>query len=69
MTHVSSTRRGAEFGAMLAAFDTGIGTGSSALGWIIDRFGFRAAFVATALLAALALPTFLLAEDKLGFRR
>jgi len=69
MTHVSSTRRGAAFGAMLAAFDTGIGTGSSALGWIIGRFGFRAAFAATAVLAALALPTFLLAEDKLGFRR
>jgi MFS family permease len=68
MTHVSSGRRGAAFGAMLAAFDTGIGTGSSALGWVIGRFGFRVAFGATAVLAALAMPVFLLAEKRLGFR-
>jgi MFS family permease len=68
MTHVPSTRRGAAFGALLAAFDTGIGTGSSALGWIIGQYGFRAAFAGTAALAALALPAFLLAEKLLGFR-
>ena len=68
MTHVPSTRRGAAFGALLAAFDTGIGTGSSALGWIIGQYGFRAALAGTAALAALALPAFLLAEKLLGFR-
>ena len=44
MTHVSPVRRGAAFGAMLAAFDTGIGTGSSAIGWIASAWGFRAAY-------------------------
>jgi len=68
MTHVAATRRGAAFGAMLASFDTGIGTGSAALGWIISRFGFRPAFGVTALLAAAAMPVFLFAERKLGFR-
>jgi MFS family permease len=69
MTHVGSSRRGAAFGAMLAAFDTGIGTGSSALGWTIGAFGFRPAFGVAAVLAALAMPVFLLAERQLGFRR
>ena len=43
---------------MLAAFDTGIGTGSSVMGWIIDHAGFRAAFALAAILAAAALPLF-----------
>ena len=53
MAHVPSTRRGAAFGAMLAAFDTGIGTGSSMMGWLIHQFGYRLAFGAAAALAAL----------------
>ena len=68
MVHVSQSRRGAAFGAMLAAFDTGIGTGSSAMGWLIHHVGFRWAFGAAATLAALSLPVFLYAERKLGFR-
>jgi MFS family permease len=69
MGHVPASRRGAAFGAMLAAFDTGIGAGSSVLGWLIDGVGYRWAFGVAALLAALALPAFLLAERTLGFRR
>ena len=69
MGHVPASRRGAAFGAMLAAFDTGIGAGSSALGWLVSTIGYRGAFGVAALLAALALPTFLVAERKLGFRR
>ena len=42
MRGVSPARRGAAFGAILAAFDTGIGTGSTSLGWIIQHYGFRA---------------------------
>ena len=37
---VDDTRRGATFGSIIGAFDTGIGTGSIAMGWIIEHFGF-----------------------------
>jgi len=69
MGHVSFARRGAAFGAMLAAFDTGIGLGSSVIGWVIDQVGFRPAFALTAALAALALPLFVWMERSLGFTR
>lgn len=62
MQHVRAERRGAAFGAILAAFDTGIGTGSTALGWIIEHYGFASAFGTAAALSALALPYFLLAD-------
>jgi MFS family permease len=59
MKGVSAERRGAAFGAILAAFDTGIGTGSTSMGWLIQRYGFATAFAVAAGLAALALPYFL----------
>jgi MFS family permease len=59
MKGVSAERRGAAFGAILAAFDTGIGTGSTTMGWLIQHHGFRVAFGVAAGLAALALPYFL----------
>lgn len=62
MLHVDAERRGAAFGAILAAFDTGIGTGSTAMGWIIGRHGFQAAFGAAALLSVLSVPYFLIAD-------
>jgi MFS family permease len=68
MNHVSFARRGAAFGAMIAAFDTGIGTGSSIMGWLVHHAGYRPAFGLTAALAALSLPSFLFAEERLGFR-
>jgi MFS family permease len=58
-------RSGAAYGAMIAAFDTGIGTGSSALGSIVAKFGYRPAFGFAAVLAALAAPYFLLVEKRL----
>jgi MFS family permease len=67
MTHVSARRRGAAFGAILAAFDTGVGSGSSAIGWLIHEHGFRVAFGAAAAIALLSLPYFLVAERRLGF--
>jgi MFS family permease len=67
LRHVGPARRGAVFGAMLAAFDTGIGAGASAMGWFIHHQGFRTAFVFAALVAALAWPSFILAERWLGF--
>ena len=59
-----TARRGAAYGAMIAAFDTGIGTGSTVLGAVIQRFGYRPAFAAAAVLAALAAPYFLLVERR-----
>ena len=56
---VPAARRGAAFGAILAAFDTGIGTGSTSIGWLIQRFGYANAFGVAAALSALALPYFL----------
>jgi MFS family permease len=64
--HVPAHRRGAAFGAMLAAFDTGIGLGASVLGYVIHTQGFRTAFIMAGLLAALSVPYFLYAERRLG---
>jgi MFS family permease len=62
--HVDPARRGAAFGAILAAFDTGIGTGSVALGAVIQHHGFQAAYGTAALLAALSIPAFVLLERR-----
>jgi MFS family permease len=59
MQYVTAERRGAAFGAILAAFDTGIGTGSTAMGWLVEQHGFRTAFGVAAVLSAVALPYFL----------
>ena len=59
LQRVSAARRGAAFGALIAAFDTGIGTGSLATGWIVSAYGFQAGFGAAAALSALAIPYFL----------
>ena len=65
MRDVSAARRGAAFGAILAAFDTGIGTGSTSIGWMIQHYGFRSAFGAAAILSALAVPYFLVIDRRL----
>jgi MFS family permease len=62
MKGVRAERRGAAFGAILAAFDTGIGTGSTSMGWLIQHHGFPTAFAAAAALATLALPYFLIVD-------
>lgn len=59
LRHVAAERRGAAFGAILACFDTGIGTGSTSMGWIIGRYGFSAAFAVATALSTLAVPYFL----------
>ena len=68
MRDVDARRRGAAFGAILAAFDTGIGTGSTSVGWLIQQFGFAAAFGTAAALSALALPYFLVTDRRLRRR-
>jgi predicted MFS family arabinose efflux permease len=69
MRNVAPVRRGAAFGAILACFDIGIGTGSTSMGWIIEHYGFSRAFGTAALLSALALPYFLLADRVLLRKR
>ncbi len=66
MRDIGAARRGAAFGAILAAFDTGIGTGSTTIGWLIQHHGFRAAFGTAAVLSALALPYFVIVDRRLG---
>jgi MFS family permease len=67
ITHaVGEHRRGAAFGAILAAFDTGIGTGSTLTGWISNHGGLVTGFGVAAGLAACALPAFLVADRLVG---
>lgn len=65
LKHVSSARRAAAFGGILAALDTGIGSGSMSLGWVIEHHGFRPAFGLAAVVASLAVPYFLLVEPRM----
>jgi MFS family permease len=65
MRDITAARRGAAFGAILAAFDTGIGTGSMIVGWLIERHGFAAAFGVAAALSAIALPYFVIVDRRL----
>jgi MFS family permease len=68
MRDVSAARRGAAFGAILAAFDTGIGTGSTSMGLVIQRYGFQFAFGTAAAISALSLPYFLFVDRTLRRR-
>jgi MFS family permease len=68
LNFVDPRRRGAAFGGILAAFDTGIGTGSIAAGWIAERVGFRGAFGVGAALSAFSIPYFLWAEKRFLLR-
>ena len=62
--YVDPARRGAAFGGILAAFDTGIGAGSITLGALAGHVGFRGAFGAAAVVSAFAIPYFLWAERR-----
>jgi predicted MFS family arabinose efflux permease len=64
MRHVAPDRRGAAFGSIIAAFDTGIGTGSMTMGWIVQHYGYRSAYGVAAALALLTVPYFLTVEPK-----
>ena len=61
--YVDENRRGATFGSIIGAFDTGIGTGSIAMGWIIERYGFRPAWATAACLAPLPFRSSSLSRD------
>jgi len=66
LQRVDDRRRGAAFGAIIAAFDTGIGTGSLLTGWLIQHHGFKIAFGVAAAVSALAIPYFFLARRVLS---
>jgi MFS family permease len=66
--HVDPARRGAAFGSILAAFDTGIGAGSIVLGGVAGHVGLRGAFGTAAALSAFAIPYFLWAERRFLLR-
>lgn len=51
-------RRGTTFGSVLWAFDTGIGSGSLVTGILVEQHGYRVAFLAAAVVSALAVPLF-----------
>ncbi len=58
----SALRRGATFGSILLAFDTGIGTGSLLTGIAVQRYGFTFAYLAAAVVSTLSIPIFELAS-------
>ena len=61
---VDPARRGAAFGGILAAFDTGVGTGSIGVGAMAARIGFGPAFGVAAGLSAFSIPYFVWAEKR-----
>ena len=68
MKFVDPARRGAAFGGILAAFDTGVGTGSIGVGALAERFGFGAAFGIAAGLSVFSIPYFIWAEKRFLLR-
>lgn len=64
MHHVPDHRRGATFGALIGAFDTGLGTGSISIGWLSEHYGFGRAFAVAGALALLSIPYFLYMERR-----
>jgi len=66
--HVDPRRRGAAFGGIIAAFDTGIGTGSLVVGSVVSRFGFRSAWVLATVLSSFSIPYYLWAEKRFLLR-
>ncbi len=59
LRYVDDRRRAAALGGILAALDTGIGSGSMTIGWIIQHGGYRAAYGAAAIIGLFAAPYFL----------
>lgn len=62
-------RRGAAFGSLLLAMDTGIGTGSFVTGALVASLGFPGAFLSGAAFTAASLPLFLGVERVVARRR
>jgi MFS family permease len=56
LSRTPPARAGAAFGAMLSAFDIGIGLGSLGFGPVVDRWGYPAAFLSGSAAALVAVP-------------
>ena len=69
LKHVAQSRRGATFGSIIGAFDTGIGTGSVVMGSIVQSVGYQTGWATAAVLAACAIPFFLIVEPRVFPRR
>lgn len=65
LANTSAARRARTFGSIVWAFDTGIGTGSLALGSLSQHYNFRVAFFVAAAIACLSVPLFLVASKNL----
>jgi MFS family permease len=65
LSHTNPARRAATFGSSLMAFDAGIGTGSTVIGFVIERAGFMPAFLVGAAVSVFAIPIFLFGSKRL----
>ena len=54
----SPARRAATFGSIVWAFDTGIGSGSVATGWLVEHHGYTLAFAVGAAVSLASIPVF-----------
>jgi MFS family permease len=64
LRYVDERRRAAALGGILAALDTGIGSGSMGVGWLIQRAGYRVAYATAAAIALFAVPYFLIVAPR-----
>jgi len=67
LDQVDARRRGAAFGSILLSMNTGIGFGSMLFGLVVERSGYRSAFVLGGLLSLGAIPYFRFAQKRLNW--
>ena len=65
VSHTDDSRRARTFGSVIWAFDTGIGIGSFAIGFLSARRGLGFAFGVAAAIACLAIPIFVATSKRL----
>ncbi len=58
LTRSDPARRAAVYGSVIMAFDAGIGTGSTVLGTLIERYDFKASFLAAAVISLISIAIF-----------
>jgi len=68
LDHTDPMRRARTFGSMVWAFDTGIGSGSLALGSLSEHYTFRVAFFVAAAISCFAVPLFIVGSKRFANR-